>query len=90
MTHKPLCDKEKMIDSLSTHKHVTSGYNTNVIESATPEVRSSLMQILKDEHEICYNLWNEMNSRGWYPVEKADDNKLSTTKTKHQNVSMQN
>ena len=84
MTHKPLCDKEKMVDSLTSQKHVTAGYNTNVIEAATPEVRAGLMEILRDEQEIAYGLWTEMNTRGWYPVEKADDNKLKTTKTKHQ------
>lgn len=82
MCHIPFNDKEKMMDTLNSQKNLTGGYNTFANEAATPEVKSGLMSILNEEHDIQHELWCEINSRGWYPVEKADENKLNTTKTK--------
>jgi len=81
----PMTDKDKITDSLTSQKTATGAYNMAVNECATPELRNCLQKILAEEHTIGYGLFTEMNSRGWYPVEKADDNKLCTTKTKHQN-----
>ncbi len=78
----PFTDKEKLNDALSSQKQMTSDYNSFINESATPDVVSKVMQILTEEHQIQHDMWCEMNTRGWYPVEKADDNKLNTVKTK--------
>lgn len=83
MPNIPFTDKEKMMDALSSQKFVTGEYNTFVNEAATPEVKTCLQNILNEEHDIAHDIWCEMNSRGWYPVEKADDNKLQTTKNKY-------
>nr|MBQ4320332.1 spore coat protein [Clostridia bacterium] len=61
---------------------MTSDYNSFANESATPEVVSKVMEILRDEHDIQRDMWCEMNSRGWYPTEPADDNKLNGVKNK--------
>ena len=87
MASVPFNDKERIMDALSTQKFATGGYNMSVNESATPEVKSCLQGILNEEHDIAHDLWCEMNTRGWYPVEKADDNKLQTTKNKHSSMS---
>lgn len=80
MAHVPFDDKEKMMDALSSQKFISSDYTTFVNEAATPEFKTCLQNILNEELDIAHNLWCEMNTRGWYPVEKADDNKLQTTK----------
>jgi spore coat protein CotF len=79
----PFNDKERITDALSTQKFITTTYATSVNEAATPEVKACLQSIMNEEHDIAHDLWCEMNTRGWYPVEKADDNKLQTTKNKY-------
>ncbi len=76
-----LTDKEKMTDALTGQKHLTCEYNTFCNETATPEVRACLLSILRDEHTIAEELFNTMSTKGWYPVEKAEDNKLSQAKS---------
>ena len=75
-------EQEKLTDLLSAQKFVTANYNTYCCEAATPSVRSSLSSILQDEHRIQEEIFNEMNARGYYPLEKAEDTKLSAAKQK--------
>jgi len=78
----PFTDKEKLGDAISSQRQITSDYNTFANESATPEVVSKVMEILNDEHNLQRSMWCEMNSRGWYPTEPAEDNKLNNVKNK--------
>ena len=75
-------EQEKMNDLLSTQKFLTGVYNSYCNEAATSAVRSTLTSILADEHRIQEEIFNEMNARGYYPLEKAEDNKISSTKQK--------
>ena len=75
-------EQEKLTDALSSQKMLTGMYNTYCCEAATPSVKSCLLSILEDEHRIQTEIFNEMNTRGYYPVEKAEDEKLNTTKQK--------
>lgn len=77
---KNLTDKEQITDLLTTQKHLTCTYNTYCNESATPALRSCLLSVLRDEHAIGEELFNTMSTRGWYTVEKAEDQKLQKTK----------
>ncbi len=77
-----MSDKERMADALVGQKYITGEYNTYVDEAGTPEVWNTLMNILTEEHHIQQEVWREMNSRGWYPTEKAEDGKISQEKMK--------
>lgn len=77
-----LSDKERITDALTSQKFLTGEYNNYVNEAATPEVKNALLSILNDEHSIQHDVWVEMNNRGWYPVEKAEDQKLQQEKMK--------
>ena len=72
--NKKLTEKERMDDALTSQKYITGEYNTYVNEAATPEVKNLFLNILNDEHRIQHEVWEEMNTRGWYPVEKAEEN----------------
>ena len=76
-------DKERMQDALTSQKFITGEYNNYVNEAATPEVKNTLLNILSEEHRMQSEVWTEMNSRGWYKTEQAEDNKLQQEKTKH-------
>jgi spore coat protein CotF len=78
-------DKDMLTDALSTQKFITETYNTWSNECEHPEVRDDLMCILSEEHQIQFDLFNEMKQRGWYQVEPADQVKVQQTKQKFQN-----
>ena len=75
-------EKERMMDALSSQKFVTSLYNANLLESSTSEVKNCLSGILADEHRIQEELFCEMNQRGWYQTEQAEDTKVAQAKQK--------
>lgn len=77
-----LSDKERITDALTSQKYVTSTYNTFVNETATPELTNVLLTILNEEHRIQHEVFEEMSTRGWYPLEKAEEQKVEQEKQK--------
>ena len=77
-----MTDKEKMADLLSCEKFLAGNYNTYCMEAATTSVRSCLCSLLKDVHELQEGVFEEMNTRGWYPLETAEEAKLQAEKQK--------
>lgn len=75
-------DKERMTDLLLTEKHLASEYCTFLAEAATPEVIRTLTELLSDTHHAQQALFQDMNGRGWYPVTKAEDQKVTEAKQK--------
>ncbi len=75
-------DKCMLHDLLNSEKHLTGTYNSNLSESATTSVQNCLNSMLNDSHAIQQQVFNEMSTRGWYPVEKAEDTKLNQIKQK--------
>ena len=86
MNNQPFCDKDIMTDLLSSQKFVTDGYNTSVNECATPSLKCDMMNILTEEHQIQGTVFSEMQQRGWYPTEAADQNKVTQVRQKFQNM----
>ena len=76
-------DKEQITDLLMSEKYLTACYNGYLLEAATPEVIGCLKELLNNTHATQEQLFGEMNSRGWYPVTKAEDQKLNQTKMKY-------
>lgn len=77
-----MSDQEMMTDLLSSEKFMTSVYNTYCCEAATATVKSTLLSILQDEHRMQEGVFGEMSGRGWYQLEKAEEQKLNSTKQK--------
>ncbi|MDR2909428.1 MAG: spore coat protein [Oscillospiraceae bacterium] len=73
-------DKEMMTDVLSSQKFITSGYNTVANECACPNLKTDLLNILNEEHQIQHEVFCEMNKRGWYQTEPADQGKVNQVK----------
>jgi spore coat protein CotF len=72
-----------MKDLLSSQKFITDNYNSHDNEAATPAVLTDFMNILREEHQIQNDVFCEMQTRGWYPTEAADQNKVSQAKQKY-------
>ena len=73
-------DKTMLTDALTSQKTVTTGYNTFANECACPNLRQEMMDLLSDEHDIQYELFQEMDKRGWYPTTPAEKQKITDLK----------
>jgi spore coat protein CotF len=81
--NKTFCDQDMMKDLLSSQKFISDNYNSCANECATPAVHTDFMNILRDEHQIQNDVFCEMQTRGWYPTEAADQNKVTKAKQKY-------
>lgn len=75
-----LNEKERMADLLSSEKLLAITYNTFCMEAATASLRSCLCTILADVHTMQEGIFQEMNTRGWYPLQTAEESKLQQTR----------
>ncbi len=76
-------EQEKMTDLLSMQKYLSGVYNSACCESATPFVKQCLCNMLTEVHGMQGEIFNEMTSRGWYSVEKAEETKINSVKQKY-------
>jgi spore coat protein CotF len=76
-------DKELLQDSLLSQKTMTGSYNTFAGECVNEQLRGAFLNILDDEHRIQADIFSNMQSRGWYQVEAADQQKVQNTKQKY-------
>ncbi len=82
MTNSKFSDQDMINDVLSTQKFITSGYNNSANEASEPTVKNAMMSILDEEHVIQHQIFEEMQSRGWYPTEAAPMDKINQAKDK--------
>ena len=78
-------EQQTMMDLLSSQKYVTGMYQSFGNECATPGVRGCMFSILAEEQRISEEIFSQMNTRGYYPVEKAEDSKVDQAKQKFGN-----
>ena len=77
-----LGDKEILNDFLASQKQIASSYNTFAGECVNPQLRSTFLNILDEEHRIQADLFSDMTAKGWYQVETADKQKVAQTRQK--------
>jgi len=80
MNSKNFGDEQMFGDILSSQKFITGGYNTAANEASEPGVKSTMMSLLEDEHNIGHEIFLDMKSRGWYQTEAAEQAKINQTK----------
>lgn len=76
-------DKEILTDALDAEKSATSLYNTFANECVNPALRNTFMDLLEKEHNIQFDVFNEMHTRGFYPTPAAEQQKVEQAKQKH-------
>lgn len=77
-----LNEKDRLTDSLITQKYIASGYNLAAAESANSQLMDAFIGILRDEHQIHHEIFNEMSNRGWYQPKAANMNDIGQHMTK--------
>ncbi len=74
-------EKEVLHDALEAQKHVTGMFNNYSNECANPQVRKVMLDILNDEHSIQFDVFNDMQTRGYYSVTPAQQDKVNQIKS---------
>lgn len=76
-------DKEILMDLLNSQKSITSNYNSYANECATPAIKTDFVNILSEEHQLQNEVFSEMQKRGWYQTEAAQQDKINQAKQKY-------
>lgn len=77
-----LDEKNILQDSLISQKLITDSYNTYAGECVNQQLRTAMLNILDDEHKIQADIFNCLQSHGWYQVEPAQQQKIVQAKQK--------
>jgi spore coat protein CotF len=79
-----LTEQQILSDSLISQKHITDSYNTYAGECVNEQLRTTMLNILGDEHKIQADIFNNMQSHGWYQVDAAEQQKIQKARQKFQ------
>ncbi len=75
-------EKFTLQDFLMTQKQTTDTYNNWSNECTHENLRSEYLNILKEEHDICQDIFREMQTRGYYPVKEGQMQEVDALKQK--------
>ena len=89
MINNWLTDREIMDDILTSQKHITGVYNTFSNECVNSQLQADMMTILKEEHNMQFDVFSDMQKRGWYSPSAAEAQMIDQTKTKYENMASQ-
>ncbi|MEG1686626.1 MAG: spore coat protein [Angelakisella sp.] len=73
-------DKEILQDMLASQKKATSLYDTAAGECSGAARMTQMLTLLGEEHKMQFEIFQEMQKRGWYPVEQAEQKKIDQAK----------
>ncbi|KAA5806812.1 spore coat protein [Thermoanaerobacterium thermosaccharolyticum] len=79
-----LTEKDIAADCLRSEIFLLQSYNSACIESANQNVFSGIKNILNEEHDIHYEIFNIMKQKGWYPVSNANPQDINNTRSMFQ------
>lgn len=77
-------EKDILGDGLAIAKYSTDNYNMFSNECSHEHVRSTMMRILNEEHDIQDKVFHMMAAKGFYPTPAAEEKKISETKQRFQ------
>lgn len=75
-------DKELFEDLLLTVKGGSDLYLHGTIESSTQNVHGTFDKALNDSLKMQNEIYTKMSQKGWYPSEKAEQNKINQARQK--------
>ena len=78
-------DKDLMEKELLNVKGICDLYLHGAIESSTAEVHTAFKEALNKSLDIQNKIYNLMAEKGWYPMDPADGQKITSAKQKFQN-----
>ena len=92
MSHKSspgLTEKDIMSDCLAMQKQLASSYNTAALETAHNMLRSDIINILTEEHQLQSSVFGTMDKRGWYQTRPVSAQELSDAQNRFKTAQQQ-
>lgn len=77
-------EKDLMNDLLYSEKEICKILNTAITETSTPAVHQEVKDVLDCSLDMQHKLFKALESKGWYPLEQAEQNKIMESKQQHQ------
>ncbi len=77
-THN-LNEQELMTDALNTEKLSITSYGSYLTEATCQELRQQINQILAENQQIQYEIYDTMKQRGWYQTKNVQLNEVNQT-----------
>lgn len=77
-------EKEILSDALEAEKTATDHYNMYANECMHDDLRQTILECLAEEHDIQKNVFDEMHTRGFYPVPAAEESKVAQVKQRYE------
>ncbi|OPX44319.1 coat F domain protein [Ruminiclostridium hungatei] len=84
-----LTDKEIMASVLGEHKLAASSLTNLILESVCPMLRNDAESILTKTFDAQKQVFDIMAQKGWYMVQNANQQEISTAQQKVKNVQSQ-
>ena len=76
-------EKEILGDALAAQKSASNLFNTSSNECVHAGLRSTMLDILADEHAMQQDVFSSMHERGFYPTPAAEQSKIDEAKQKY-------
>jgi spore coat protein CotF len=74
---KEMNDRDRLMDTLETLKNMTNNYSIFLNEASNEGLYNEGFRMFKDLQEIQRELFELLFKKGWYTLEKADENKIN-------------
>lgn len=71
-----LTEQELMLDALNSEKQSITSYGTYLAEATCPQLRQELNQIIAENQQVQYEIFDQMKQRGWYQTKNVQLNEL--------------
>ena len=71
-------DQERMTDFLCSEKKMSANYDTYASECVNQSLRDDFLKLLTQSHTTQTELFQMAQSKGWYQVEQAPQDKVTT------------
>lgn len=74
-------EKEVLGDALLTQKMATGQFDKCSNECVHEELRQTMLNLLKEEHDIAQEVFVMMHEKGYYPTPAAQTDKIAEVKS---------
>lgn len=71
-------DQERITDLLLSEKKMSDNYDVFASECVNTQLRDEFVKIFTQGHKTQTELFQTCQQKGWYQVEQAPENKVST------------
>jgi len=75
-TNQNLNEQDMMTDALNTEKLSITSYGSYLAEATCPQLRQEINQIIAENQQVQYEIYDAMKQKGWYQSKNAEMNEL--------------